>query len=43
MPIVEPIRRFIPPLGGAIDLSPLIAFFGLRLVYSFGDAILSRL
>lgn len=43
MPIVAPIRRFIPPLGGMIDISPLIAFFGLRIVYSFGDAILSSL
>jgi YggT family protein len=27
IPIVEPIRKFMPALGGMIDISPLIAFF----------------
>lgn len=28
-PVLEPIRRLIPPLGGMIDISMLIAFFAL--------------
>lgn len=30
-PILNPIKRFLPPLGG-IDLSPLVAFFVLDMV-----------
>jgi YggT family protein len=30
-PIVEPVRRVIPPLAGAIDLSPMIAIFALMI------------
>jgi YggT family protein len=26
-PIVGPIRRVVPPLGGGIDISPIIALF----------------
>ena len=25
-------RRFIPPIGGVLDLSPLLAFFALQLL-----------
>ena len=28
-PVLEPIRRLIPPLGGMIDISMLVAFFAL--------------
>jgi YggT family protein len=31
-PVLEPLRRVIPPVGGAgmaIDLSPLVLFFGI--------------
>lgn len=28
-PVLEPIRRVIPPLGGMIDISIIVAFFGL--------------
>lgn len=26
-PVLRPIRRIVPPIGGVIDLSPLILFF----------------
>jgi YggT family protein len=29
-PIVGPIRRYVPPLGGTIDLSPIIALILLQ-------------
>ena len=32
IPILEPIRRLIPAIGGVIDISPIIAMFGLQLV-----------
>ena len=31
-PYINIFRRFIPPIGGVLDLSPLIAFFVLKLV-----------
>ncbi len=30
-PVLGPLRRVIPPIGG-FDLSPLVVFFGLRLL-----------
>ncbi|RYM07250.1 YggT family protein [Sporolactobacillus sp. THM7-7] len=30
-PFLAPFRRFIPPIGGVIDISPIVAFFVLRL------------
>ncbi|HVZ36692.1 MAG TPA: YggT family protein [Polyangiaceae bacterium] len=30
-PVLEPIRRILPPLGG-LDFSPFIALIGLRLI-----------
>ena len=30
-PVLEPVRRAIPPMGG-FDLSPLVVFFGLRIL-----------
>ncbi len=29
-PILAPMRRFIPPLGGMIDITPIIALFLLQ-------------
>ncbi|MCL5264212.1 MAG: YggT family protein [Chloroflexi bacterium] len=29
-PILSPLRRVIPPLGGMIDITPIIALFLLR-------------
>ena len=34
-PYLNVFRRIIPPLGGVLDLSPLLAFFTLRLAESF--------
>ena len=34
LPIMEPIRRVIPLLGGAIDISPIIALLALQFFYS---------
>lgn len=31
-PVLEPIRRLIPPLGGMIDISMLVAFFGIMVL-----------
>lgn len=31
-PMLRPLRQFIPPLGGTLDLTPLIAYFGLVLL-----------
>jgi YggT family protein len=28
-PVLEPIRRLIPPLGGVMDISILVAFFAI--------------
>jgi YggT family protein len=28
-PVLEPIRKLVPPLGGMIDISLIIAFFGI--------------
>ncbi|MEW6522522.1 MAG: YggT family protein [Bacillota bacterium] len=33
-PILEPIRRYLP-MGGGIDLSPLIAILLLQILWSF--------
>lgn len=32
-PIMEPVRRLIPPMGG-LDLSPIIVLFGLNILRS---------
>lgn len=30
-PYLAPFRRFIPPIGGMLDISPIVAIFVLRL------------
>lgn len=42
-PIVDPIRRVVPPLGGMLDLSPLVAIIGLQIAYNLGLYILNQL
>lgn len=31
-PVLEPIRKLIPPIGGTIDISIIVAFFGISLL-----------
>ena len=31
-PILRPLRRLIPPVGGSIDITPIVAYFGLWLL-----------
>ena len=31
-PILGPLRRAIPPLGGTIDISPMLAFIVLQII-----------
>ena len=38
-PLLEPIRRVVPPIGGRIDISPIILIILLQLV----DVLVSRL
>lgn len=38
-PLAEPIRKVIPPLGGVIDLSPILILLGLKIV----DMLILRL
>lgn len=33
-PYLAPFRRFIPPIGGMIDISPIVALFVLQLAES---------
>jgi YggT family protein len=34
-PYLNIFRRILPPLGGVLDLSPILAFFALRLLEMF--------
>ena len=34
-PYLNLFRRLIPPIGGTLDLSPLLAFFSLNLMENF--------
>ncbi len=43
IPILEPVRRLIPPIGGVIDLSPILAMFALQLLNAFLHSILNAL
>lgn len=44
-PILRPIQRIIPPLGGTIDLSPMIVLLGLfflqGILYNFGISLIT--
>ncbi|MEJ7844186.1 MAG: YggT family protein [Acidimicrobiales bacterium] len=34
-PVLEPLRRVLPPVGGMLDLSPLVVFIALAILRSF--------
>ena len=34
-PYLRIFRKIVPPIGGTLDLSPLLAFFALKLLKSF--------
>ena len=38
-PLLEPVRKLIPPLGGVLDLSPIILLLVIRLFMSGLNAI----
>lgn len=42
-PILEPFRKLIPPIGGMLDLSPIIAIIVLRLFLSGLNAVFSAI
>ena len=42
-PIIDPLRRVIPPVGGMIDISPIIAIIVLQVMNAIGHGILARL
>ena len=33
-PVLEPVRRIVPPVGGMLDLSPTIVLFVLFAIYN---------
>jgi YggT family protein len=33
-PVLAPIRRIVPPIGGTIDISPIILFFIIYIIMS---------
>jgi YggT family protein len=42
-PIIEPVRRVIPPLGGMVDISPIIAIIALQVANAIGHSFLALL
>jgi YggT family protein len=42
-PVLGPLRRLIPPIGGTIDLSPVVALFLLELLSRLLTGLLVRL
>jgi YggT family protein len=43
IPILEPLRRVIPPVGGVIDLSPVLGMFALQIVNAVLRSVLNAL
>ena len=31
-PVLNPIQKIIPPIGGTLDISPVVAFFAVQLI-----------
>jgi YggT family protein len=41
-PYLNLFRRLIPPIGGVLDLSPILAFFGLEILENIILFVISR-
>ncbi len=39
-PVLEPLRRLIPPIGGSIDISPIVAIIILEITHRILTSIL---
>lgn len=39
-PVLAPLRQFIPPIGGAMDITPIIAIIVLQIVQQIIHSIL---
>jgi YggT family protein len=39
-PVLEPLRRVIPPIGGTIDISPVVALIILEIVHRIVISVL---
>lgn len=39
-PVLDPLRRVIPPIGGAIDISPVVALIILEIVHRIVVSVL---
>jgi YggT family protein len=42
-PIIDPVRRYIPPIGGMVDISPIIAILALQVANAIGHGFLAIL
>ncbi len=38
-PILEPLRKIIPPIGGTIDISPLIVIVALQIISWWANSL----
>ena len=42
-PVLAPLRRIVPPIGGTVDVSPVVALLLLELVRSLVVSLLQRI
>jgi len=42
-PVLRPLRRIVPPVGGTVDVSPVVALLLLELVRSLVVSLLKRI
>jgi len=42
-PVLAPLRRIVPPFGGTVDVSPVVALLLLELVRSLVVSLLQRI
>jgi YggT family protein len=41
-PVLKPLQRLIPPIGGTIDISPIVALFILEILRRIATGLLLR-